>query len=124
MSGGMDAEAFFDVLKTRRVVRSFTEEPVSDEALWKIAQAGRCGVNGGNLHPLRFLIGRDPRKIRLIRSFAPGMLVEPPAIVVLLTDHEAAKRLRWNMHNGSYIHWVDTGTSAQNMMNMAHALGL
>jgi nitroreductase len=124
MSAPMDAERFFEVLKTRRVVRSFTEEPVSDDDLWKMAQAGRWAANGGNLHPHRFLIVRDPRKIRLVRSFSPGMLIEPPALVVLLTDHEAAKRLRWDLHKGSYIHWVDTGTAAQNMMNMAHALGL
>jgi nitroreductase len=124
MSERMEAERFFEVLKTRRAVRTFTDKPVGDDDLWKIAQAGRWAANGGNLHPHRFLITRDPTKIRLIRSFSPGMLAEPPAIIVLLTDHEAAKRLRWNMRNGSYVHWVDTGTSAQNMMNMAHALGL
>jgi nitroreductase len=124
MSAGMDAEQFFQIIKTRRAIRSFTDEPVSDDHLWKIVQAGRWAANGGNVHPHRFLITRDPVKIRLIRSFTPGMLAEPPAIIVLLTDHDAAVRNGWDMRKGGYVQWVDTGTSAQNMMNMAHALEL
>jgi nitroreductase len=123
MTAGCDPEQFFQVLKTRRVVRSFTDEPVSDADLWKLAQAGRWASNGGNMHPHRFLITRDRRKIHLVRMFSPGMLSEPPALIVLLTDTEAAARQHWKLE-GTYIHWVDTGTSAQNMMNMAHALGL
>ncbi|MEA2527995.1 MAG: hypothetical protein QOF73_5222 [Thermomicrobiales bacterium] len=123
MSAGMQADQFFEVLKSRRVVRSYTDEPVSDDDLWKLAQAGRWSANGGNMHPHRFLITRDATQIRLMRTFAPGMLVTPPAVVVLLTDREVAARLKWNL-DASYIHWVDTGTAAQNMMNMAHALGL
>jgi nitroreductase len=123
MSAPVDSDAFFEVLKTRRAVRSFTNEPVSDDDLWKIAQAGRWASNGGNLHPHRFLIVRNPTTIALVRSFSPGMLIEPPALIFLLTDHEVAARNGWNLTN-SYIHYVDTGTSAQNMMNMAHALGL
>jgi nitroreductase len=124
MSVGMDAERFFEILKTRRAVRSYTDEPVSDDDLWKIVQAGRWAANGGNVHPHRFLITRDRDKIRRIRSFTPGMLVEPPSIIILLTDHDVALRLGWNMRRGGYCQWVDTGTAAQNMMNMAHALGL
>lgn len=124
MSNAMDAERFFEILKTRRAIRSFTDEPVSDDDLWKIVQAGRWAANGGNLHPHRFLITRDPAKIRRIRAFTPGMLAEPSAIVVLLTDYDAALRAGWDMRKGGYVQWVDTGTAAQNMMNMAHALGL
>lgn len=110
-------------MKSRRAVRTFTSEPVSDDDLWQLAQAGRWSSNGGNLHPHRFLIVRDPVKIRQVQSFSPGMLTPPTALIVLMTDHVAAKRLRWDFSN-AYVHWVDTGTSAQNMMNMAHALGL
>lgn len=123
MTNTFDPDAFFEVLKTRRAVRSFTDQPVSDVDLWKIAQAGRWAANGGNLHPHRFLIVRDRAKIKLVRSFSPGMIAEPPALIFLLTDHEVAKANGWNLEN-SNVHFVDTGTSAQNMMNMAHALGL
>ena len=117
------ADQVFELLKTRRVVRSFTDEPVSDDHLWKIAQAARWASSAGNRHIHKFLIIRDPRKIELVRAFSPGMLVSPPALIMILTDHEAAAREQLQLEN-DYANWVDVGTAAMNMMNMAHALGL
>lgn len=119
----ISADELLAFLKSRRAVRTFTDEPVSDDDLWQMAQAGRWASNGGNMHPHRFLIVRDAVKIRQVQSFAPGMLTAPTALIVLLTDHDAAKRARWDFSN-SYVHWVDTGTAAQNMMSVAHSLGL
>ncbi|MCC6674168.1 MAG: nitroreductase family protein, partial [Thermomicrobiales bacterium] len=67
-----DRELIFQNMKTRRAVRSFTGESVSDDDLWQIVQAGRWAANGGNLRPHRFLITRDPETIRKVRSFSPG----------------------------------------------------
>jgi nitroreductase len=117
------ADQLFEVIRTRRVVRSFTAEPVGDDLLWRVVQAARWATSGGNRHVHKFLITRDPIRIGLIRSFSPGMLVPPPAIVIILTDHEVAAREMLQME-GDYANWVDVGTAAQNMMNMAHALGL
>lgn len=114
---------FFNLLKSRRVVRSFTDEPVSDDHLWTIAQAGRWASSGGNRHIHKFLITRDPERIRLVRSFSPGMLTPPPALIVISTDFERAKREMLQME-GDYANFVDVGTAAMNMMNMTHALGL
>ncbi len=124
MSAGMDAEQFFQVMKTRRAIRSYTDEPVADDDLWKIVQAGRWAANGGNVHPHRFLITRDPVKIRLIRSFIARDAGRAAGDHRALDRYDAAERIGWNMRKGGYVQWVDTGTAAQNMMNMAHALGL
>jgi nitroreductase len=117
------ADQVFEVMRTRRVVRSFTDAPVADDLLWRVVQSARWATSGSNRHVHKFLITRDSAKIRLIRSFSPGMLATPPAIVLILTDHEVATREMLQME-GDYANWVDVGTAAQNMMNMAHALGL
>ena len=70
----------------------------------------------------KFFITRDPDKIRLVRSFSPGLLSEPPALIFILTDHEVAARER--LQAGDDANAVDVGTAAQNMMTMAQALGL
>lgn len=114
---------FFNVMKTRRAIRSYTGEPVADDDLWKIAQAGRWASSGGNLHPHRFLIARDPDRIRLVRSFAPGMLVMPTALIVIITDENQIDR-EFIRIDENYVNWIDVGTAAMNMQNMAHALGL
>jgi nitroreductase len=114
---------FFQIIKSRRVVRSFSDEPVSDDALWQIAQAGRWASSGGNRHIHKFLILRDPAKIQLVRSFSPGMLAPPPALVIICTDHERARQEMIQLDE-DYANWVDVGTAAMNMMNMVHAMGL
>ncbi|CAN5797796.1 nitroreductase [soil metagenome] len=116
-------DVIFENMKYRRVTRAFTSEPVTDEALFQVAQAGRFAASGGNLRPHRFFITRDPQRIGLVRSFSPGMLAYPPAIIAILIDHEQYQR-QWVSIDPSMIIYADVGTAAQNMLNMAHALGL
>jgi nitroreductase len=118
-----DIDLIFQNMKTRRAVRSYTGEPVSDDDLWEIVQAGRWAASGGNLRPHRFFITRDPGKIRQIRSFSPGMLPEPAAIVAILIDWDQVNR-EFSSIEPSMIPYIDVGTAAQNMLNMAHALGV
>jgi nitroreductase len=118
-----ESDIVFHNMKTRRAVRSFTGAPVSDDHLWQIVQAGRWAASGGNLRPHRFFITRDPEKIRLIRSFSPGMLAEPQAIIAILIDWDQVSR-EFSSIEPSMIVYVDVGTAAQNMLNMAHALGV
>lgn len=109
--------------KARRVVRNFTDEPVSTDDLWKIAQAGRWATSGGNRHVHRFLVVRDPERIRLVRSFAPGMLTQPPALVAICLDLQRAADEQLQL-DGDWANDIDVGTAAMNMMSMAQALGL
>lgn len=118
-----ETDLIFQNMKTRRAVRSFTGEQVSDDHLWEIVQAGRWAASGGNLRPHRFFITRDPERVRRVRSFSPGMLAEPAAIVAILIDWDQVKR-EFSSIEPSMIPFVDVGTAAQNMLNMAHALGV
>lgn len=118
-----DTNLIFQNMKTRRAVRSFTGAPVSDDHLWEIVQAGRWAASGGNLRPHRFLITRGPERIRRVRSFSPGMLAEPAAIIAILIDWDQVRR-EFSSIEPSMIPFVDVGTAAQNMLNMAHALGV
>lgn len=118
-----ETDLIFQNMKTRRAVRSFTGEPVSDESLWEIVQAGRWAASGGNLRPHRFFVTRDSEKVKQIRSFSPGMLAEPAAIVAILIDWDQVNR-EFSSIEPSMIVFVDVGTAAQNMLNMAHALGV
>lgn len=122
MSVTMTAEQLYEVMRTRRAIRSFTDEPVGDDLLWQVARSARWASNASNRHVHKLLITRDPHKIRLIRSFSPGMLAPPPAIIAILTDGEAVVRAQ--LQAGDNANDIDVGTAAQNMMNMAHALGL
>jgi nitroreductase len=116
------ADTVFENIKTRRVTRTFTDQPVADELLTRVVAAARWASSAGNRHVHKFFITRDPARIALVRSFSPGLLSEPPAMIIILTDHEVAAREK--LQAGDDANAVDVGTAAQNMMNMAHALGL
>ena len=117
------ADQLFALMKSRRVCRSFTEEPVSDDHLSQITQAARWATSAGNRHVHKFLIVREAETIRRVRAVAPGMLVAPPAMIIILTDAEVAARESVQL-NKDDANCMDIGTAAMNMMNMAHALGL
>jgi nitroreductase len=122
MSQPSVADTVYDVMKTRRAIRSYTDEPVADELLRRIVAAARWASNASNRHIHKFLITRDPAKIALVRSFSPGLLAEPPALILILTDQDAVAREK--LQEGDDANAIDVGTSAQNMMNMANALEL
>lgn len=111
------------LMKSRRVCRSFTDEPVSEDQLRKITQAARWATSAGNRHVHKFLVVRDSDSIRRVRAVAPGMLTPPPAMIVILTDTEVAARESVQLGKDD-ANCMDIGTAAMNMMNMAHALGL
>jgi nitroreductase len=117
------ADQVLALMKSRRVCRVFTDEPVSDEHLRTLTEAARWATSGGNRHLHKFLIVRDPDTIRRVRSVSPGMQALPPAMIVILTDLEVAARESLQMDH-DHANWMDVGTAAMNMMNMAHALGL
>ena len=87
------ADQVLALMKSRRVCRSFTDEPVSDADLQKMTEAARWATSGGNRHLHKFLIVRDPAKIRRVRAVSPGMLAPPPAMIAILTDLEVAERI-------------------------------
>ena len=117
------ADELLALMKSRRVCRSFTDEPVSDEELRLMTEAARWATSAGNRHLHKFLIVRDPDTIRRVRSVSPGMLAPPPALIVILTDLEVAARESLQVEHDQ-ANWMDVGTAAMNMMNMAHAVGL
>ena len=117
------ADQVLALMKSRRVCRAFTDEPVSDEHLRLLTEAARWATSGGNRHLHKFLVVRDPKTIRRVRSISPGMQALPPAMIVILTDLEVAARESLQMDH-DHANWMDVGTAAMNMMNMAHALGI
>jgi nitroreductase len=56
-------ESFYDLLKMRRAVRSYTGERVPRETLERIARAARRGPNAGYSQGLRILVVDDPETI-------------------------------------------------------------
>ncbi len=122
-TGHVAPDSLLGMLRKRRVTRQFTSQPVPTEILQTIVEAGRWATSGGNRYPHRFLVVRDPRRISLVRAASPGMLWEPPALIITMLDMEQAKSdlMDVDPSTGSYI---DVGTAAMSMLTMVQSLGL
>src|SRR6266478_9777512 len=51
----------FEIIRTTRSMRRLKPDPVSNELIRKILEAGVCAPSGGNMQRWRFLVIRDPR---------------------------------------------------------------
>ncbi len=66
------AEATMKVIQDRRSIREWTEEPVSEEDIVKILEAGRQAPSGENAQPWRFIIIKDPATRKKLAALAGG----------------------------------------------------
>src|SRR5204863_627851 len=150
--GSMSGTDLFDVMQTMRAMRRLKPDPVPDELIRKILQAGVCAPNGGNTQRWRFLVIKD-RKIKQAvqvwykRAFdevvGPRYLKSNPppgvtreqynrqhAAVEYLTDHfhEAPVWIVPCLEEGAAAPTRSSGASiypaVQNMLLAARALGL
>ncbi len=53
-----------EVMFTQRAIRKFKPDPITDEQLKLIMDAASRAPSGGNFQPARFLVIRDPARIR------------------------------------------------------------
>jgi nitroreductase len=111
-----------EAIRTRRSVRDYTPEPVPDELLREVLQAGVASASGGNVQPWGFVVVQAPERVAGLRSLAPGIIGQPTAIVVICLDRERARKL--GGAGGEQAAWLDIGLATQNLLLAAHGLGL
>src|SRR5690349_547513 len=86
------ASPVFDAIRRRRAVRVYADDPVGDDALRRIVEGARWASSASNRRLHRYLVVRDPARLRLVRTLSPGMLTAPPALVVVCTDLAKARQ--------------------------------
>ena len=143
---------FFEVIGTQRAMRRLKPDPVPDELIRTILEAGVCAANGANTQRWRFLVIKDPKikkqvQVHYKRAFdevvGPRYLSSAPppgvtrerytrqhAAVEYLTDHfhEAPVWIVACLDEGTATPTRSSGASiypaVQNMLLAARALGL
>ena len=111
-----------DTIKTRRVIRNMTDQPVEREKLEKVLEAARWAPTGGNQRVHRFVAIQDPLLVRLLRLVSPGMFQKPQAIILICIDWVAVRAEGYS--DTEMTPYVDIGTQMQTMMLAAHSIGI
>jgi nitroreductase len=104
----------------RKSTRQFKPEPVPDELIRRILKAGLYAPHGCNVGCTRFLVLRDPKEQKLVRSDIP---IENCVMIVVLQELSMYKTLRFDESVPQNLYF-DAAAAADHICLMAHALGL
>ena len=108
----------FDAINTRRSIRSYTDQPVSDEMVQDIIKAGMLAPSAGNQRPWHFIVIRDQELLANVPDFHPyaKMVTKAPVSILVCGAPEDKK---WPDF------WPqDCSAALQNMLLAARGLGL
>jgi nitroreductase len=115
-------EEFLKTIKSRRVARGMTNQPLELEKIESILEAGRWTPAAGNQRTTRFLVIQKSETLRLVRQFSPGMFQEPQAVILLCINWQVVKDNQFA--EGDKSPYLDLGVVMQTMMLAAHAQGI
>ncbi len=110
-------------IKGRRSVRKFTGEPVDKDTLLKLLEAAVWAPSGGNGQTWRFVVITDTAMMKKIKMVSPGLLGDPPAVIVIAQDMALARHKGGKMGPES-ITKMDSAIASQNIMLAAYEMGL
>ncbi len=107
-----------DAIYTRRSVRQFTQEPVSEDDIIEIIRAGHWAPSGLNNQPWRFAIVTDPDLKKGFESLTKyrKVIEQAPVLIPVFIDREA-------MYHATKDHQA-IGACLQNMLLAAHSMGI
>src|SRR4030066_732853 len=106
-------------IKNRRTIRRFKPNPVDEEMLQMILEAGRWAPSFSNLQPWRFIVIKDQDLKNALDKAARESVLhlginEAPVVILVCVDRRIDP-----------LHAIEAGSAAtQNMTLAAHSLGL
>ncbi len=108
----------FHAIHTRRSIRKYTPQPVSDGDIRKILEAAMMAPSAGNAQPWQFIVVRDREKLDTLKNINPfaKMADEAPLGILLCGDLSLEK------YEGFWVQ--DCSAAEQNLLLAAHGLGL
>jgi nitroreductase len=114
---------FYEVIKTRRSIRSFSASPIPDGVLRRVLDAARVAPSGSNRQPWRFIVIRDQGlKSRLVNScHGQRLIAQAPVVIAACGRDIAFDRGDW-MGQCSMI--VDVTIAMDHLILAARAEGL
>ena len=107
-----------EAMLTRRSIRKYTADTVSDEVVEKLLEAAMAAPSAGNQQPWHFIVIRDRAILDEIPKLHPyaQMVKEAPVAIVVCGDERSTKYKEY---------WPqDCAATTQNLLLAAHACGL
>jgi nitroreductase len=109
---------FLDVICTRRSIRKYTDQEVTDDQILQLLKAAMYAPSARNEQPWHFIVVKDKQRLLALSDIHPyaKMLTEASLAILVCGDSSIIE---------TEGYWVQDCTAAtQNLLLAAHVLGL
>ncbi|MEM2939458.1 MAG: nitroreductase family protein [Candidatus Bathyarchaeia archaeon] len=114
---------FYEMIRTRRSIRSYKPDPIPDEVLMRILEAARIAPSGTNRQPWKFIIVKNGElKRKLAAACHNQMFIAEAPIVIVACGYN----IHWNRggYMGDLSMLVDVSIAFTHLILAARAEGL
>lgn len=118
----MNAQQLINLIKERRSVRAYKEEPISSEVLEKLIEAAIWAPSSCNRQPWFFVIVTEKEQKTRIASAVGGQKTITNAPVVIIVTINLAAYEGVLEHN--VAPFLDAGVALENILLIAHSMGI
>jgi len=75
---------FYEVIRTRRSIRSYKSDPIPDEVLMRVLEAARIAPSGSNRQPWKFIIVKSEELKKKVAAACHNQMfiAEAPVVIV------------------------------------------
>ena len=105
-----------EAIRSKRAVRQFTEQPLTDAEIERILNAGRLAQSSKNTQPWQFIVIRDRALLEQVATTGDFLTHVRGAAVCVVLAMPVDERPLWRM--------FDLGQAASYMQLAAHELGI
>jgi len=121
----------FEVIRLRKSVRKYTEQPIERRNIEQCVEAARLAPSADNIQPWRFIVIDDPEmKKEYVRFVCSGIyrktrfIQNAPALIVVIAKlHPVVHRLGKIVTRTS-IHLIDIGIAGEHLVLRARDMGI
>ena len=118
----MDA---IEALLTRRMVRSFTQQPLTDDQIDTLLKVMVAAPSGGNRQPWRILVVQDQKVKEALTAAAFGQqFITQAPVVFVVSRVPSESEARYGARGRDLYSFQDTAAMVENLLVAAHAMGL
>lgn len=114
---------FYEVIRTRRSIRSYKSDPIPENVLRRVLEAARIAPSGANRQPWRFIVVKNPEVKRRLAEACNGQMfiAEAPVVVVA-----CGFNIHYNRggYMGDFSMLVDVSIAFTHLILAARAEGL
>ncbi|MEM3546282.1 MAG: nitroreductase family protein [Candidatus Bathyarchaeia archaeon] len=114
---------FYEVVRTRRSIRSYKPDPIPDDVLMRILEAARIAPSGSNRQPWKFILVKNEelKKKLAVACHDQTFIAEAPIIIVA-----CGYNIHWNRgeYMGDLSMLVDVSIAFTHLILAARAEGL